>query len=698
MYSADLNMNLRSSNKKKHICDNHNCPLRGYEFHWCSTPGCPLSNHCHLDNDKCEIVEPGFLAEKQQRFQNNLQRQQQPTASNQAYFPQQAMFQQQAQSSKLFQPQVSTQIPPQIQRRDISTSMSSQSNMYATLPRNYSRQSQQALNQPQSQKNVPVPNQNFNNIDPKLQQQQKQHRTLPRSTAQRQEYSNGTNENSDLDENYPQYNDCVQVPIVVLKKVDINNQNQNLNQRLVNQYSSMENLNTVSSNFQLNSASNYQLDDVQENQLQQQLQQQQDFSLNQNQGPQALRSSSTMNIDCDIDPLDYGKITAANQFRHSPTFDCLINNIIQKYYQDVNKHSNRSNPGSVTNLNENEQIQENNLNEPNKLSSSSTSNLRSPSNNLRSPLNMPMTRLVDKSKNVSFSDFNLNDPNQNRFDPSLQNESTHLSGNQAHQLPQQQRQQQQRQQNQNDQSFRDAPFNYDNDYKAKFDERLNRPENDEFKRTTYTTQYSTDKRVPEYINSDNYELPRFKEFKEYTYKEVTKLIKEFKPSRSKPAPPPNNNFIGGTNSSQASIKDRKPFIEDLNTSIESLGQLGLEKPETFQSKYANESEVKSLGLENSNKLKQKSQASFNNINDNPSAASVSISSDNNQYQPEDLQSQLNSNMAGLNISSASEKLQPEDLNIRISQLINEQKKSNEILQTAIKSLCNAYFAQNGCQN
>ncbi len=56
---------------------------------------------------------------------------------------------------------------------------------------------------------------------------------------------------------------------------------------------------------------------------------------------------------------------------------------------------------------------------------------------------------------------------------------------------------------------------------------------------------------------------------------------------------------------------------------------------------------------------------------------------------------MNSNISQSNTINKEDKF---DLNARIEQLITEQKKSNEILQTAIKSLCQAYYSANGgCQ-
>ena len=787
------NSSNSSIKQKKYTCENTNCPLRGYEFHWCSSSSCPLTNHCHLNGDQCEIIEPGCLAEKD------------PVRFPQQFVPQKHHPQYQQQQ----QQQMQLQHQHQQQRVNTPPNMQAQ-----VVPSNQFVQQQFARNPtPVLNRQSQVFNYDSNNINPAQIMQSQNFSPKSQFAAQQiyaqahQDYQNiqqrGLPSNHTYqDDSYSQFNnDCVPIPIVVLKRVY-----DDRNMRPVEHYSSVENLNQ-------HQVSGFHPDEITEN-----------YS---NAPPSTtLRSSSTLNIDCEDQITTQPQDQQQGLIRHSPTFDCLINNIIQKYYSEINKRS-IANPATsstsnladpqlsqqerdqtVLRLSNKSELMNLNISSGDHLSRSSThslSNLQQQQQPSRSS-SMPLSR-VDKSRNVSFSNLNEASSQYDQSNPNIytvpqepMNSST--SGSNSSSTAQRLKDPSQvgfeRQSSAGGDQFR-SETNYmpkyeESEYKKKFDERSNNDDNQDFKRSTYTTQYSSDKRVPDYINSDNYDLPKFKEFKEYTYKEVTKLVKEYTPSRSKPAPP---RYV------QQSIKN-SPYVQDLNDSTESLGQLGLERPETLTnninninsnssnilnntrsksssmiSKSESKDNLKQLGFENlTDRLKQKSQVTFdlnesvntpisteavslntttsNQLVQDPatksqifnttldqnidsqlksqsqsqimqqptpqqiqqilSSSNLLVQSQQNQHQSQlnllqqqqqqqQLQSALDAATAAIMKSGISPSNQTNnkedkfDLNARIELLINEQKKSNEILQTAIKSLCQAYYSSNGggCQ-
>jgi hypothetical protein len=765
-----LSNNSNNIKQKKYICENTNCPLRGYEFHWCSSPACPLTNHCHLNGDQCEIVEPSFLAEKDPaRFQPQF------AASPQKQQQYQSLQQQQQQQHQNQQPRVNT--PSNIPAQVVPNNQFAQQFSRNTTP-GINRQSQLFNYDPNNRNPSPImQSQNYPPKSPYAPQ--------PMYGPGPQDYQNHQPRlpipqiHSYQDETYsPQYNnDCVPIPIVVLKRVY-----EDRNMRPADHYSSVENLNQ-------HHVSGYHPDEITEN-----------YS----NPPTTLRSSSTLNIDCDDqNPCTDSQTQDPGLIRHSPTFDCLINNIIQKYYSDVSKRSAKepsTNSSSniidpqlsqqerdqaVLRLSNKSELMNLNINPADHLSRSSTHSLSNLQQQQSRSTSMPLSK-VDKSRNVSFSDLNdapsqydQNNPNIYTVPPEQSN-TAGINSSTAQRLRDPSQIGFERQpstdQYRSDSSF--IPKYEESEYKKKFDERSNNEDNNDYKRSTYTTQYSSDKRVPDYVNSDNYDLPKFKEFKEYTYKEVTKLVKEYTPSRSKPAPPP-----------RYSIKN-SPYVQDLNESTESLGQLGLDRPEIITNIISNNNNInstrsksssmisksdskdnlKQLGFENlSERLKQKSQVTFD-LTEEPAQINISDADNLNttlgsqlpqdqttntqlfmntpdqnndsqlkshsqvqQSTPQQVQKMLsshsllaqsqqtdqpqldllqqqqnqqklqaaldaatsaimNSSISGANTNIKEDKF---DLNSRIEQLINEQKKSNEILQTAIKSLCQAYYSSNG---
>jgi hypothetical protein len=214
-----LRINPSSNNpnakKQKFVCENDNCPLRGFEFHWCSSPGCPLTNHCHLSGDNCEIVEPGFMVDQQP----NINRRGPSPVQNQqpAYMPNQPM---QRHQSLAQQSQPSR-----------NNSMSNQS--YATLPRNPT---------PILSKQTQI--YNYEPVAPKPEM------ASHRPSMASQSYA-AMSQRPSLDEGaYPQYNDCIPIPIVVLKRVF--NENENAARAAGNnnasRFGSNENLNSSNAN------------------------------------------------------------------------------------------------------------------------------------------------------------------------------------------------------------------------------------------------------------------------------------------------------------------------------------------------------------------------------------------------------------------------------------------------------------------
>ncbi len=166
-------------------------------------------------------------------------------------------------------------------------------------------------------------------------------------------------------------------------------------------------------------------------------------------------------------------------------------------------------------------------------------------------------------------------------------------------------------------------------------------------------------------------------------------MKEFTPSRAKPAQ--KTLFSSGR---RDSIQEGPgPIVTENLGSTENLGQLGLDRsqPNAFQSQKPNASSsslnesIQQLAFDPRLASKGQQQVSFE-LEDGLKKASL----DDNSKNPDDLISNSN-NQSG-------KREETFDLNARIDALINEQKKNNEILQTAIKSLCQAYYATSGCSN